>query len=183
MTSGPVDRQWVVIAHVIGPRGNRGELLAEPLSDVPERFAALREVFLAPEGDSRVLGKSFQVESAWWHKARLVLKLGGVDTISGAERWRNHEVRVPLENRPALPAGEYYQSDLVGFEVVEREDGRPLGLVRGWREYGGPALLEVETAGGGEILIPFAASICVEVDSGKRRILVELPAGLKDLNR
>jgi len=35
----------------------------------------------------------------------------------------------------------------------------------------------------GSLLIPFARSICVEIDPGARRIVVELPDGLKDLNR
>jgi len=36
---------------------------------------------------------------------------------------------------------------------------------------------------GGELLIPFARAICVEIDVAARRIVVDLPAGLKDLNR
>jgi ribosomal 30S subunit maturation factor RimM len=32
-------------------------------------------------------------------------------------------------------------------------------------------------------MIPFARSICVEIDPASRRITVELPPGLKELNR
>jgi 16S rRNA processing protein RimM len=81
-----------------------------------------------------------------------------------------------------LPQGEYYQSDLIGFEVVKR-DGRRLGRVRDWLEQCGPALLDVEGEQGEEMLIPFAASICVEIDTRGKRIVVELPEGLEDLNR
>ena len=41
---------WVAIATLIRPQGRRGELLAEPLSDLPEIFAAGREVLLAKSG-------------------------------------------------------------------------------------------------------------------------------------
>ena len=36
---------------------------------------------------------------------------------------------------------------------------------------------------GGGLLIPFARAICVEIDTQAKRILVNLPEGLKDLNR
>jgi 16S rRNA processing protein RimM len=113
----------------------------------------------------------------------VVFKFRGVDTISEAERLRGREVRIPLASRLVLPPGEYYQSDLVGCEVVERATGAPVGRVRKWQEAGGPALLEVEGVSGEEILVPFASSICVEIDVERRRILVDLPEGLKDLNR
>jgi hypothetical protein len=32
-------------------------------------------------------------------------------------------------------------------------------------------------------LIPFARSICVEIDPAAKRVIVELPEGLEDLNR
>jgi len=35
----------------------------------------------------------------------------------------------------------------------------------------------------GKLLVPFAQAICVEVDTHAKRILVDLPEGLKDLNR
>jgi ribosomal 30S subunit maturation factor RimM len=54
-----------------------------------------------------------------------------------------------------------------------------LGRVSGWEDSGGPGLLVVE----GSLLIPFARAICVEIYPEAKRIAVELPEGLKDLNR
>ena len=70
-------------------------------------------------------------------------------------------------------------SDLVGCQVVERRTGQPMGLVTGWLEGGPSGLLQV----GNDLLIPFVRSICVVVDTAARRIDVELPEGLRDLNR
>ncbi len=161
------------------PRGNRGELLAESYSSRVDRFSRLQEVTLFPPG-GRGEGRAAVVESAWWHQGRLVLKFSGVDTISQAEALRDHEVSIPASERAELPEGEYYRDDLVGCEVAERETGKVLGRVTGWQDSGGAPLLVVE-GGGGELLIPFAASICVAIEAG-RRIEVALPEGLKDLN-
>ena len=104
-------------------------------------------------------------------------------SISEAAKFRGNEVRIPLASRPALPAGEFYQSDLIGCEVIERSSGLRLGRVRNWQHHGGPGLLQIEGENGEEILVPFASSICVEIDPDARRIVVDLPEGLKELNR
>ena len=156
---------------------------AIPLSDTPGRFGGIVEVYMldpaAPEAD----GRRFAVESVWEHRGRVVLKLQGVDTIPEAAKFRGNEVRIPLASRPALPAGEFYQSDLVGCVVIERSSGLRLGRVRNWQHHGGPGLLQIEGENGEEILVPFASSICVEIDPDARRIVVDLPEGLKELNR
>ncbi|MFB3778971.1 MAG: ribosome maturation factor RimM [Bryobacteraceae bacterium] len=179
----PGEEGWIAVARVVAPRGNRGEVAAVPLSDLPGRFQELREVYLCDAGATGQQHRRFAVEEAWEHRGRIVLKLRGVETISEAERLRGCEVRIPLASRPELPAGEYYQSDLVGCELIERSSGRRVGRVKGWQQHGGPALLEVEGDGGEELLVPFARSICVEIDAPGRRVLVDLPEGLKDLNR
>ncbi len=87
---------------------------------------------------------------------------------------------VPAGERLELPEGEYYYSDLVGCLMVDCGSGEPVGIVTGWEEAGGaPVLLEVN---GGDILVPFAAAILKNIDLAARRIEVELPEGLKDLN-
>jgi 16S rRNA processing protein RimM len=179
----PDDRQWVAIAVLIGPRGNRGEVEAIQLTSHPERFGRVSEVYLFDGGNLASELRCVEVEEAWEYRGRVVFKFRGVDTISEAECLRGREVRIPLASRLPLPPGEYYQSDLVGCEVIERATGARVGRVRKWQEAGGPALLEVEGVNGEEILVPFASAICVEIDVERRRILVDLPEGLKDLNR
>ncbi len=99
--------------------------------------------------------------------------------MSDAEKLAGGDVEIPFEERASLPEGEYFQTDLVGCSVVTLE-GKEIGVVERWQEYGGPQLLEVK-AGDKEILIPFAKSICVEIDVPGRRIVVDLPEGLTDL--
>jgi 16S rRNA processing protein RimM len=99
--------------------------------------------------------------------------------MPAAEPLAGMELRIPLEERPAPPEGEYYQSDFIGCEVVER-DGTRVGEVVGFQEYGGPGLLVVKGAAG-ELLVPLVKTICVVIDVVARRIVVELPEGFKDL--
>jgi 16S rRNA processing protein RimM len=168
--------RWVTIAQLGRAWGNRGGLAALSLTGKPERFQRLGEVFLFREGAP--VG-AFQVESVVEHVREWIFKFRGVDTISQAELLERSEVRIPMEERVTLDAGEYFLADLIGCEVRERGTGELVGAVTGWEDAGSGGLLEV----GERLLIPFARSICVEIDTRAKRILVNLPEGLKDLNR
>ena len=165
--------QWVTVARLGKTRGNRGELTALPLSSDPERYQALSEVYLFGDGGR------YEIESAWFQGGTLILKFRGVDSISDAEALTGAEVRIPRSQRRQLETGEYYLSDLIGCKVVDRGNGGLLGEVTGFDESAGSGLLVV----GRNLLIPFARPICVEIDPAGRRIVVDLPEGLKDLNQ
>jgi 16S rRNA processing protein RimM len=163
---------WVAVAVLGRPRGNRGELTAESLSSRPERFSRLKNVRLV--GD----GSAYQVEEVWEHAGALVFKFQGVDSISDAEKLRGAEVQVPRSERVELEPGEYFHSDLIGCEVRDRLSGRLIGRVTNFEEYGGPPLIEID---GGKTLIPFVKAICVDIRPEVKLILVDMPEGLEDL--
>ncbi|MBV8817672.1 MAG: 16S rRNA processing protein RimM [Acidobacteriaceae bacterium] len=158
------------MAQLTRARGNKGEIAAVPLSEHPERIKR-----------AYVNGTPLDVERVWRHDGRLIFKFAGVDSISAAEALAGLDVCIPAQERAPLEAGSYYQSDLVGCQVVEKQSGRVLGTVEGWQEYGGPALLVIATSDKRELLIPFAASICEQVDAAAKRIVVALPEGLDEL--
>jgi len=193
--AAPAADGWVAVALLGKPRGIRGEITALTLSGKPERFDALDEVFLfrdapaagrlgrldenAPPALSPLAGERLEVEQIWFHLGVLVFKFRGVDSIPDAQRLSGAEVRVPRSQRAPLEPGEFYQSDLVGCEVIEESSGQSLGRVQAWEDSGGAGLLALE----GGLLIPFVRAICKTIDPAARRIVVELPEGLKGLNR
>ena len=166
------EEEWIAVAVLGRPRGNRGELTAVSLSSKPERFARLRQVRL--EGD----GTAWEVEEVWEHSGELVFKFKGVDSISDAEKLRGAEVQIPRSERVELDPGEYFHSDLIGCEVHDHASGRTLGKVTNFEEYGGPPLLEID---GGRMLIPFVKAICADIRPEERLILADLPEGLEDI--
>lgn len=169
----PEEGDWVAVALLGRTRGNRGELTAVDLSGRPGRLESLREVWLFGDGSRH------EVELVWFHDGRPVFKFRGVDTIDDAQKLVGSEVRVPFSQRAPLEPGEYYQADLIGCEIVERATGESLGRVTRFHDHGAASLLETENG----LLIPFARAICVEIAPERRRIAVELPEGLKELNQ
>lgn len=146
------------------------------MTSKPDRFETLREAWLFPDDGEP---KRVEIESFWLHGGRLVFKFAGIDNISDAEVWQGAELRVPAAQRAPLEEGEFYHSDLVGCEVFDRVQGDRLGRIIAIREFGCPSgTLELDTG----MLIPFARSICVNIDPAARRVDVDLPEGLRDLN-
>jgi 16S rRNA processing protein RimM len=165
-----------VLAEIFRPRGVRGELIARSLTDIPGRLEALKraQVRLVSGADRQV-----EIIEVWPHKADWVIKFNGVDSIEAANEFRGADLWVPVSERAVLPDGDYFQSDLMGCEVVDRATGRSVGLVEGWQQFGGPPLMEV-TVEGRAALIPFICSEC-QVDLGARVIRMGLPEGILDL--
>jgi 16S rRNA processing protein RimM len=164
------------VARIARPQGLRGEVIADLLTDFPERFAGLRRVYVK-RADGRLL--LLDLENSRLHKGRVALKFAGCDSVSGAEELRNARVLIPRDQLVELPEDTYYDFDLIGCEAVAT-GGQHLGRVEEVRNYGAAPLLVVRD-GERELLIPLALSICVEIDTGRKRIVVNPPEGLLDL--
>jgi len=171
----PSEVKWIAVGRIVRARGNRGELITEIYSTQPGRAERLRKVKLEKDSRSRMA----TVEEVWIHDGRPVFKFEGIDSISDAEVWAGADVLVPESERAVPEEGEYSHEDLIGCVVVGRLDGKPIGIVEGIEEGGGPVLLRL--AGEKEILIPFARQICPEIDVSRKEIRVDLPDGLLDL--
>lgn len=165
------------MARIRRPQGRRGEVAAELLTDFPERFRRGEMLWLWEGAQER---RALRLEDFWFHKGGVVLKFAGVEDIGAAERLAGRQVQVPRAERVPLAGPAVYLSDLVGCRVVER--GAELGRIEGVDDRVGTPVLVVATPQG-ELLIPFAAEICRRVDVAGGVVEVELPEGLRDLNR
>ena len=86
MTSSKSDSSdsLVSVAKAVRTRGLKGEIVAELLTDFPERFEGLASLIaLAPGGHQRMV----ELEDFWIQNDRIILKLAGVDTIEAAKRF------------------------------------------------------------------------------------------------
>ena len=196
-------QRWVIVARILRPRGNKGEVAAQLLTDFPERLTKLTEVFLGASGRVGSEPRLTPLKACWLsqnHKGQAVFHFEGCNSISEAEKFRGLDVLLPIENRMTLSAGQYFVDDLVGCLVFENfaepsaVSSSPcslasapslLGVVKEVHiagEVAGTPILVVDTSGG-ELLVPLAEDICVRIDTRARRIDVLLPDGLRDLNQ
>jgi 16S rRNA processing protein RimM len=162
----------VAIARIAKPRGLKGELAADILTDFPERFEGLKDVTAVMPDASR---RDLKIEGHWFQSGRVVLKFEGVDSPETADELRNAEICVGETDAVELEDDEYYDWQLEGCTVTS-VDGSEIGKVREVMRTGATEILVVD--GDKEYLIPFAEAICTEVDIEKKVIVIDPPDGL-----
>ena len=162
----------VAVARIAKPRGLKGEVIADILTDFPERFDGLKTVIAVMPDESR---QELTLENHWFQSGRMVLKFAGFDSIDDGEKLRNAEICVPESDAVELDDGEYFDWQLAGCRVVT-VSGDEIGKVRELMRTGATEILVVD--GEKEYLIPFANAICTEVDIENGVILIDPPEGL-----
>ena len=175
--------RWVLVARLVRPHGRRGELLAEILTDFPERFHERTRLELIPPARVGSRPRGMELENFWFLRSRIVMKFKGVDSINEAESLRGFEVAIPFAERAPLEAGSVYVSELIGCKVIDlNRDGAEVGTIADVDRDSSNAELLVVRSGREELLIPFVRAYVVRIDAERRRLEMRLPEGLLSIN-
>ena len=168
----------ITVGRIVRPHGHKGAVVIESESDfADERFREGSELWWLRTGEPAVVS----VASSREFRGRWVVALEGVASMNEAETLRGLELRVPAEALHALKDGVHYVHDLEGC-MVATVHGQEVGRVSRV-QFGSGAPLLVVAAHGGEVLIPLAEEICRRIDVAAKRIEIDPPEGLIDLNR
>ena len=180
--AGPTEA-WVWLARLRHPQGRKGEVFADILTDFPEKFAERRRLWLLAESGSAG-PREVELVAHWLHKGGVVLHLAGVDSISAAETLKGLIVAIPRAERAALGDDEVYIGDLIGCKLFDVAGAAAVevGKIEDVDRTAGPVALLVVSGAGGEILVPFAKSYLRKIDVSGKRVEMELPEGLAELN-
>jgi len=166
-----------VVGFIARPHGIRGRLVVNLETDFPEqRFRPDAQLFTWRHGRVEAL----RITTVRFQQGRPVIGLRGVDDMNAALEYSGAELRVPVEWLVQLPDGMFYRHDLVGCRVVTRS-GDVIGTVSGVEGTSEGSRLVIDSENG-EVLVPLVADICVAIDPAGRRIVVNPPEGLIELN-
>jgi 16S rRNA processing protein RimM len=167
-----------LVGVVARTQGNTGEVIVNATTDFPdERFAIGAALWGRAASGGTV--ERLEVRRFRMHLGRPVVGFAGAASIGDAERYAGWELRVPADARQPLPPHVYYHDDLVGCAVVTSA-GEAVGHVRAV-EGDGEAVRLVVTAPRGDVLVPLVQAYCA-VDVAARRIVIDPPEGLLDVN-
>ncbi len=167
----------IIVARAVRTRGLKGELLADVLTDFPERFEQVSELTGVSSSGER---KQVELENHWFQNDRMVLKFAGYDSIESAKALVGYEFGLPEAERVELAKDEFYDWELEGC-LVENKLGGSIGQVREVMRTGGVELLVVENEERREVFVPMVATIVIEIDVAGKKILIDPPEGLLDL--
>jgi 16S rRNA processing protein RimM len=169
--------QMVLVGRVARPHGVRGDVVVNPDTDfVDQRFAVGASLWTQVGG----VVEEVRVVRASLGGKRPVLGFEGSSSVADAERFAGAELRVPETSLAELGPGVFYLHQLIGCRV-ETAAGDVVGEVTRVEGGAGASLLTVDGPSG-EVLIPFAVSLCPTIDVERRLIVVDAPEGLLEVN-
>ena len=173
----PVWDDMVLVGRIARPHGLRGHVAVHPETDfIDERFRPGAVVWTRIDGRDA----SLTIAEARVQNGRPVIAFEGRLNREDVEPLAGLDLRVPENSLRRLEPGHFYEHQLVGC-IVETVGGSTVGpVVRVEGGAGGSRL--VADGERSEVQIPLAADICVEIDVAARRIRIEPPPGLIDLN-
>jgi len=184
-----VEEQWAWLARIRRPQGRKGEVFADILTDFPEKFSDRRQLWLLAETGAAASPASkapreVELVAHWLHKGGIVLHFAGFDSISTAETLAGLIVAIPRERRAPLSEDEVYIADLIGCTLFDVAGAEPMavGMIEEVDRTAGPVALLVVAGAAGEVLVPFAKSYLRLIDIAAKRVEMDLPGGLIELN-
>jgi 16S rRNA processing protein RimM len=133
-----LDRKgFVEIGLFIGPHGIKGEVKVKSFTEIPENLFVYEEFFLGNQT------KPIKLKLVRKIKQNLICIVEDVKTRNEAEKFKNLILYVRRDNLPSLNDDEFYQRDLLDFQVYNLERHN-LGFVTSFNDFGGGLLVEVE---------------------------------------
>ena len=156
----------VAVGRVARAHGVRGRLLVTPYNAESTSLSSVKRLWLE--------GRAYEVARAERVNLGFLVAVKGIDDRDAADALRGKEVEVERDELPKLSEDEVYAIDLIGYEVVDPQ-GRARGVVEDLEEAGPQDLLKLK----GGALVPLG--LVKEVMSDSRRIVIEVPEGLFEL--
>src|ERR1043166_4500223 len=152
----------VVLGQISAPFGIRGWLKIYPLTAQLDGLLAYPSWWLGRDGAA---WRECRVLEAQVHRRSIVARIEECQDRAQAQALKGGSVAVPRSHLPAAADGEYYQADLIGLTVANRQ-GENFGTVARIMETGANEVLVVQ--GERERLIPFIAPVVDEADLNAR---------------
>ena len=147
----------ILIGKIVAPQGIHGDFRVQSFAEKPEDFKKFHII-------------CDKYESEQFHFVRMlkqnviIAKIDSVKDRNMAESLRGTELFVSRDDLPKLKENEYYQSDLIGFDVVR--EGTKIGTVDGFQNFGAGDIIELDN---GEMVSFVGAT----VDTDKKTIVVK----------
>lgn len=160
---------------IMRPHGLKGEVTISLDIDSPAEWDMIETVMIEIKG--RLV--PYFITSASIKGNKAFLKLEDIDTPETAGQLKGCTLFLPKETRPKLQRGDFYNDEVLGFEVEDEINGY-LGVVETIEQAGANRFLIV-SFNSKEIMIPAHQPLLKSVNKSKKKITVNLPDGFLDI--
>lgn len=126
----------ILVGKIVAPQGIRGEVRIQTFTSSPSDFKSLAVIC------SKFNSNDFKFVRALPNTNVIIAKINGVDDRNTAEALRGTELFIERATLPDLNKDEYYQADLIGFDVIR--DSIKIGIVSCFQNYGAGDIIELD---------------------------------------
>lgn len=163
------------VGFIMRPHGLKGEVTISIDPDASVDWENLKALFI--EVKSQLV--PYFIEHISVRNNKAFVKLEEVSTPEKASQLKGSSLYLPKESRPKLERGEFYNEDIIGFEVMDDVHG-PLGFIEAV-EQAGPNRFLILSYLQKEIMIPVNGPFIKSINKSKKKIGVNLPEGFLDI--
>lgn len=147
---------------VLKPKGLKGELKVQPVTDFPESFLTRRKLYIGKTPEEAVL---CTVQSAKLRQGFAWIMFEGIGTREAAEAVAGYRLYVTAEELESLPDNRAYIHELIGLEALD-ETGARIGKVSDVLQMPAHDVYEIQTDGS-KVLVPAVEEFVEEIDLRK----------------
>lgn len=165
--------QYLRIGIISSPHGVKGEVSVYPTTDDINRFTYLQDCFMNIKGEM----KPAVVTGCKFKKNMPVLKFEGIDSRDDIEAFRGVELYVDREHTAELEEGEYFLSDVIGFDVYSENE--KIGVIEDYIENDADQIIFiVRLNDGSEMMVLDLPEFVLDVDFDDNKMIINVIKGM-----
>lgn len=126
----------ILVGKIVAFQGVRGDVRIQTYTAAPSDFRDLKII------SNKFAPEDFKFVRVLPNSSVIIAHINGFEDRTSAEVLRGTELFVERDDLPQTGANEYYQSDLIGFDVVR--DGKKIGIVDCFQNYGAGDIIELD---------------------------------------
>ena len=161
--------EFITVGQLGRPRGTDGEIYVTPLTDFPERFENMTEIYIS-SGDS---WSKMNLVSSKIISGRPVLKFENINSPEEAARLTNRYLSVPKSEIVTPPKDSFYIFDVVGCQAFDAETKNRIGEIVDVEEYPASDCYIIETDDGKRYTIAAVKKFVKKVDIRSKRVEID----------
>lgn len=163
---------YITVGKIINSFGNKGQVKIQPLTDFPERFFSLEDLFLsAPLKTDQV---KISITNAFIHKNFIIANISGCSSVDDVEKIINSEIKIKKEQLKKLEKNCYYIFDIIGLEVYD-EGGVYVGQVKDIITNAANDIYVIIKPDKKELLVPAIGRYIQKVDIANKKMTITVP--------
>jgi len=166
---------WLIVGRMGKAHGVHGSILAEIMTDFPDRLKAGMEIGI---GEGEQPDRQIELHGIRYHRRKWLLDFVDIRDRTEVEKLRGLYIFLPEQSLDELPEGYYYEHHLVGLQCRSPE-GEDLGKVTGLDTEGAQTRILVRR-GKREFLVPWVPELVPEVRRDEGIIIIRNIPGLLD---